>query len=204
MQTTVNQIKTKIKNHKRGKIFFIDDFIDLGTFESVKKSLQRLTNSGFLVRLARGIYWYPKKEKELFGMKFSGKPTLDEIAKTIAKRDNARIVPTGVYALNRLGLCTQVPANCVYLTDGSARRIRIGNGKGILLKHTSPKNLAFKSDLAMLITFALKELGEGNVTQDHLNKLKWKLKDVPKEIDIMQDAKLMPEWIRKLIPKFWR
>jgi len=55
MQTTINQIESKIKNYKRGKIFFIGDFADLGTPDAVKKSLQRLVNSGFLVRLAIGI-----------------------------------------------------------------------------------------------------------------------------------------------------
>jgi len=30
MQTAINQIKAKIKNYKRGKIFFTDDFADLG------------------------------------------------------------------------------------------------------------------------------------------------------------------------------
>jgi hypothetical protein len=120
MQATVNQIEIKIKNHKRGKIFFIDYFSALGTPEAVKKSLQRLVSSGLLVRLANGIYWYPKKEKELYGVKISGKPTLDEIARAIAKRDKARIVPTGVHALNLLNLSSQVPANVVYLTDGAA------------------------------------------------------------------------------------
>ena len=39
MQTTINQIKTKIKNYKRGKIFFTDDFAALGTPDAVKKAL---------------------------------------------------------------------------------------------------------------------------------------------------------------------
>jgi hypothetical protein len=94
MQHSVNKIESKIKNYKRGKIFFIDNFAALGTPDAVKKSLQRLTLAGLLVRLANGIYWYPKKEKELYGVKISGKPSLDEIACAIAKRDKARIVPT--------------------------------------------------------------------------------------------------------------
>ncbi|GHT23839.1 hypothetical protein AGMMS4957_15950 [Bacteroidia bacterium] len=79
---------------------------------------------------------------------------------------------------------------------------KIGNGKGILLKHTAPKNLAFKSDLAMLITFALKEITQPEVTQEHLDRLKYILQQVPKE-HILQDAKLMPEWIKKIIQKLY-
>ncbi|MCL2168102.1 MAG: DUF6088 family protein, partial [Lentimicrobiaceae bacterium] len=64
MQSTINHIETKIRKYKRGKIFFLDDFAALGTPDAVKKSLQRLVHSDLLVRLANGIYWYSKKEKE--------------------------------------------------------------------------------------------------------------------------------------------
>lgn len=102
MRTTADRVKNRIKNYKRGEILFHDNFADLGSPESIKKTLQRLTNSGYIERLANGIYWYPKKEKELYGVKISGKPTLDEIAKAIAKRDSARILPTGLHAPKQL------------------------------------------------------------------------------------------------------
>ncbi|GHT48865.1 hypothetical protein AGMMS49982_01030 [Bacteroidia bacterium] len=199
MQTTVNQIERKVKNHKRGKIFFIDDFAALGTPDAVKKSLQRLVQSGLLVRLATGIYWYPKKEKELYGVKLSGKPALDEIAKAIAKRDKARIVPTGVHALNLLNLSTQVPTNIVYITDGVARRVKIGNGKGILFKHTSEvKRLAYKSEFLMLIVSALREIGEGKITQEQTEIIKSHFSRISKQ-EFEADIKIMPVWIRKLL-----
>jgi len=90
--------------------------------------------------------------------------------------------------------------NIVFLTDGSPRKINIGKGKGILFKHTAPKNLAFQSELAMLIVFALKEIKQENVTQEHLDKVKSLLKKVPKS-EIMNDAKLMPAWIKSIIMK---
>lgn len=196
---SINQIENKIKNFKRGKIFFLDDFAGLGTPESIKKSLQRLTNSGLLVRLANGIYWYPKKEKEIYGIKISGKPTLDEIAKAIAKRDKARIVPTGIHALNLLNLSTQVPANIVYLTDGTARRISIGEGKGILFKHTSEvKRLTYKSEYLMLIVSALREIGEGNITDAQFDIIKEHFSKITKQ-EFETDLKLIPVWIRKML-----
>lgn len=198
MQTTANQIDKRIKNHKRGKIFFMEDFTALGTPEAVKKSLQRLVSSGLLVRLANGIYWYPKKEKELYGVKISGKPTLDEIAHAIVKRDKARIVPTGVHALNLLNLSTQVPANVVYLTDGAARHVNIGNGKGILFKHTSEvKRLAYKSEFLMLIVSALREIGEGKITDEQKEIIKGHFSHITKQ-EFETDLKLIPVWIHKL------
>jgi len=199
MQTTVNQIENKIRNYRRGKIFFIDDFASLGTPEAVKKSLQRLVNSNLLVRLANGIYWYQKKEKELYGVKISGKPTLDEIAKAIAKRDKVRIVPTGLLALNMLNLSTQVPANVVYLTDGTPRKINIGDGKGILFKHTSEvKRLAYKSEYLMLIVSALREIGENNITDEQLTIIKGHFSHITKQ-EFETDIKLIPVWIRKIL-----
>ena len=199
MQTVISQIENKINRHKRGKIFFLDDFAGLGTPDAIKKSLQRLTNSGLLVRLANGIYWFPKKGKELYGVQISGKPTLDEIAKAIAKRDKARIVPTGLHALNLLNLSTQVPANLVYLTDGTARKINIGEGKGILFKHTSEvKRLAYKSEYLMLIVSALREIGENNITDEQLAIIKNHFSNITKQ-EFDKDIKLIPVWIRKIL-----
>ena len=199
MQIVEIQIESKIKNYKRGKIFFSDDFAKLGTSDAVRKSLQRITNSGLLVRLANGIYWYPKKEKELHGVKISGKPTLNEIAKAIAKRDKARIVPTGVHALNLLNLSTQVPANVVYLTDGTTRKINIGEGKGICFKRTSEvKRLAYKSDYLMLIVSAMREIGENNITDEQLAIIKEHFSHITKQ-EFETDIKLMPVWIRKIL-----
>lgn len=196
---TINQIEKKIRRNKRGKIFFLNDFAIFGAPDAVKKSLQRLTNSGLLVRLANGIYWYPKKEKELYGIKISGKPTLDEIAKAIAKRDKARIVPTGLHALNLLNLSSQVPANVIYLTDGTARKINIDEGKGILFKHTSEvKRLAYKSEYLMLLVSAIREIGENNITDEQMAIIKDHFSNITKQ-EFETDIKLIPVWIRKIL-----
>lgn len=199
MQTTGSKIENKVKKYRRGKIFFIDDFAALGTPDAVKKSLQRLVQSGLLERLANGIYWYPKKEKELYGVKISGKPALDEIARAIAKRDKARIVPTGIHALNLLNISTQVPANVVYLTDGAARRVSIGNGKGILFKHTAEvKRLSYKSEFLMLLVSALREIGENKATPEQLEIIKSNFSKITKQ-EFETDIKLIPVWIRKIL-----
>ena len=199
-ESTHSQIEKAIKKKGRGKIIFSNDFSFIGTNIAIRHALSRLCKSGFILRLAEGIYLYPKIDKDLgLGVLY---PPIDAIAKSIAKKDKARIVPTGIFALNRLGLSTQVPANAVYLTDGSPRRIKVGKGKGILFKHTVPKNLAFRSDLAMLIVFALKEIKKEMVTQEHLDRLKYILQQAPKE-EILQDVELMPAWIKKLIIKLY-
>lgn len=196
MQSIDDKILSNIKKRGRGAIFFANDMVQYGQRQSVLKALERMAAAGTILRVARGIYCYPKIDKELgLGILY---PSLDEIAQAVAKRDKARIAPTGVYALNVLGLSTQVQMNVVYLTDGTARRLKVGNGKGILFKHTAPKNLAFKSKTAMYITSALKELGQSGVTQEHKAKIKEILQEEEKE-NVLSDAALIPSWIMDII-----
>lgn len=200
-QSIENKIIKKIKSNKRGKIFFADDFALLGSADSIRQALVSLQKSDLLVRVATGIYCYPKINKfEWLDEKYI-LPTIDEIARAIAKRDKIRVVPTASHALNALGLSTQVPTNVVYITDGAARRINVGKGRGILFKHTSEvRRLSFKSELLMLIDSALREIGEGKVRPHELEIIKEKLKYTTQK-DIDRDIDLMPVWIRKIILK---
>jgi len=203
MESVENKIRTEIKRRRRGKIFFATDFASFGSGEAVLKALQRLHKSGLLVRVATGIYSYPKFNKLKWVNDKYVLPSVDEIAHAIAKRDKIRIVPTGSYALNALGLSTQVVMNVVYITDGASRRIKVGGGKGILFKHTSEvRRLAFKSNLLMLIDSALREIGEGKVQPHRLDIIKEKLKYATQK-DIDNDIDLMPIWIRNIILKLW-
>jgi hypothetical protein len=199
MQSIINQIENKVKNSKRGKIFFQDDFATFGTPGAIRIALSRIEKKGLLVRVAHGIYAYPKLNKfEWLDEKYI-LPTIDEIAHAISKRDKIRIVPTASHALNALGLSTQVPANVVYITDGTARRIKVGKGRGILFKHTSNiRNLAYKSKLLMLIVLALREIGEGKVSDTQLAIIKEHFSHITKK-EFEADIKLIPLWIRKLL-----
>jgi len=187
------RIENKIKSMKRGSVLFPSNFDDIGNVEVVKKSLLRLENKKFLVRLAHGIYLYPKQDK-LLGVLY---PTIEEIAIAIAERDKARIIPTGTTALNKLALSTQIPMNIVFLTDGAPRSILVGK-RIIKLKRTSPKNLAVKGEITSLIIQALKEIGKNNVTAGQLEKIKIHLEKEKQEI-IAHDTKLAPVWISKIM-----
>jgi hypothetical protein len=197
MQSTYSQIESKIKKSKRGKLFFPDDFATFGTPVAIRLAFGRLQKSGLLMRVAHGIYYYPEIDKK-FGLGVIP-PSIEDVAYGIAKRDKIRIVPTGSYALNALGLSTQVVVNAVFITDGAARRIKIGNGKGILFKHTSEvRTLAYKSQLLMLIVSALREIGEGKIRENELAIIKEHFQKVAKK-DFEHDIKLMPLWVRKIL-----
>ena len=63
----------------------------------------------------------------------------------------------------KLGLSTQVTMNAVYLTDATAREIKIGN-RTIVFKRSAPRNFAYETDVFPLVVGAMKEIGEANVT----------------------------------------
>jgi hypothetical protein len=192
-QTTEFNILTKIRKAARGSLFFTEDFLSFGSAKAVSKVLERLVISNELQRVARGIYARLASDPYLGRLK----PTTEDIAEAIRRRDKARIIPTGSLALNALGLSTQVPINVVYYTDGSARKIELGNQR-IVFKKTSPKNLSAIGKISSLVILALKEIGQGNVTEEELKIILSHLKkEEPYRLE--HDIKIAPEWIRKIM-----
>jgi len=92
--------------------------------------------------------------------------------------------------------------NVVFLKDGSPRKIRLGNDKTITFKHTVPKKLAFTNKTAQLATFALKEIGQNSVNEEHLKTLKHVFTTI-NEKSFEEDCKLKPAWIGKIIKNFY-
>ena len=178
-----------------GALLMPADFSDLGSSEAVRISLFRLQKEGLIRRVAQGIYVRPKISK-LIGLLL---PSAEEVAEAIAKRDRIRTLPTGSYALNALGLSTQVPMNIVLLTDGSPREIRVGKRK-IKFKKTTPKNLLAKGKKSRLVMQALKEIGNGKVTAQEENKIIDLLRKED-EKDLKHDIALAPVWIQKIMKK---
>lgn len=187
------QVLDKIKRNTRGTLFFVDSFAKIGNAKAVNKALERLVKSSELERVATGIYVRPVIDD------YIGKvlPSIEEIAIAIAKRDRATIVPTGSYAMYKLGLTTQVPLNIVFYSDTSARKIRIGK-QTITFKKASSKNLSFVGEISTLAIQALRTIGKDQATDEEIKQIKKILKsENPKHLQ--HDLQLAPVWIRKLI-----
>ena len=122
------QIRERIELQGENTLYMVRDFADLNNDGLVTRALSRLEKEGMLVRISQGIYLYPMRNR--FGIL---KPSIDDIAVAIAQKDKAGIIPSGLTALNKLALSTQVTMNAVYLTDATAREIKIGN-RTIVLK----------------------------------------------------------------------
>ena len=198
-QSTYNIIKERVELSERGTLFFPDSFSALGSSDAVRSALVRLCQNNILIRVAQGIYYYPRIDTK-WG---SGiiPPSIEEIARGIAMRDKVRIAPTGSYAMYQLGLSTQIPANVVFMTDGSQRRISIGKGRGIFFKHSSNMRVfAFQSQLMELIVAAMREIGQDNITDEQITIINTHLDQVDRD-DYNHDIQLAPIWVRNTLLK---
>lgn len=187
------RLKKLIIEKPPGEIIFPADFLEFGSPEGVHMALSRVTDQKLITRLAKGIYVKPRIDEYLGTVL----PSLEEIAHAIAEKEHVIIRPTGAYALNKLGLSTQVPTKVVFLTNGSRRQIRIG--KGVLtFKPTTPRNLGAKNEIVFLAIQSLIELGEQNTTEKVKAILKDKLKVVPLVV-IREESKFAPHHVRKTL-----
>ncbi len=188
-----------VEQAKEGTIFIPDDFTTCGTPDAVRSGLSRLCRNGKLYRFAKGIYYIPLYDKWDGTLR---EPSLDAIALKIAQRDNARIIPTGAYALNKLGLSTQVPANIIYITDGSARQVKFGENKSITFRHSNDLgNFAYQSQLMQLVVLAMREIGEKTITDAQKGIIKSMITEHVSEQDFNHDIVLAPTWIKAILQR---
>lgn len=187
----INIIKSRIQMAQNGTLFFNNSFPEFDD-EYVGQILSDLAKDGIIHHLSRGVYL--KTEETRFGLVY---PPIEDIAKSIARRDNAQVIPTGATAQNILGLSTQVPMNAVFLTSGSARIIKLGS-RTITFRRAVPKNFAVQGRYTSLIVQALKSIGEENFSEDDFIHIQDITLRHPEPDTIEQDLAVMPSWIRKI------
>lgn len=186
------EILSKIRRSRKGTIFTPDSFLptDLRYSSNI---LSELTAKGKLLKIAHGIYLKPITTR--FGPIF---PPLMNIAKNIAKRDGAKILPSGATAENFLGFSTQLPMNSVFLTSGTPRKLKIGN-RTLTLKHSVPKTFNYHGDIMPILVLALKSIGKRNIDEIKLCKVTEILIKYPEEETWQHDIRMAPQWIRDII-----
>lgn len=190
--TAINAITSKVRRCPRGTIFFADSFPAVDE-KYAANVLSSLVDDGMLVRVTHGIYAKPTPTR--FGPLY---PSDQEVVKAIARRDRAKILPTGVATLNWLHYSTQVPMNMEFLTTGTARVIKLGD-RTIKLKKSAPKNFAYRGEIMPMLVLALRAIGKDNMTDEYMGITRQWLKDKPEEKTWREDVNLAPSWIKKII-----
>lgn len=190
-----NTIELKIGRLKPGDVFLPSDFKDLGTSTAIRKALSRLVEIGRVDRMGQGIYVIPKYDK-VFGKVL---PSIEQIANILAKKDHVKIKPSGQYALNKVGLSTQVPMRLVFLTSGHSKKIQIGKSV-IIFKATTAKKLSMKGEITSLLFLGLEELDLKNISSTQLEHIQMLIKKDTSE-NLKYNLRLAPAKVSDFIFK---
>lgn len=182
-----------IKGHRKGWVFTPSAFGNVGTPQSVGMALTRLTRKEVIRQIARGLYEVPHIHPSLGPVPAS----TEAIAKALAGRHAIRLQPAGAYAANALGLSEQVPARATFLTDGPSRRVKIGR-REIVLKRTTPRNMATAGRPSGMVIQALRWIGQKHVDDQVIARLRRALKPGDRAA-LAKDAHLAPAWIASIL-----
>lgn len=153
---------------RQGEAVPARDFLDLGGRAAVDQALSRLVRQGLIRRVGRGLYELPRIGKLL------GEPMVlspDELVQAWARKNGLRVVPSGAYSANLLGLSSQVPAKIVYYTNGRTRTLRLGP-YSVKLLNRGPKTMDVGGKIASLVFQALRHLGRSGVTPEVIERLR--------------------------------
>ena len=161
--------------------------LHLGNRDAVDQALSRLSRSGRLSRVCRGIYVRPVETR--FGPR---PPSVDKVIESLSALWGETIVPCGGAAANVLGLTTQTPVQSVYLTSGPNRKLKFGEGT-VQLRHAPKWQLVAPRRAAGDAVRALAWLGPHEVAES-LSVIGRKLS--AEDLDELAAARaMMPAWI---------
>lgn len=183
-------IARRLRRSKPGTVFTPALFASLGGRAAIDKALQRLVARGELRRLSRGLYDKPRQDL-LLGTLW---PTVDAVVTALSGKDRLRLQPTGAYAANLLGLSDQVPARVEFLTDGTSRTVKAGPML-IVLKRTTPRQMAAAGRTSGLVIQALRNLGPDHLTPQRLDRLRRTLPAEQRRA-LLDDLTLAPGWMQ--------
>ena len=188
-------IRTRINKLPNGSVFVVSDFTDIADYENAKKCLLRLEKEQVIRRIIRGIYDKPYYSNLINGY---AAPKIEETAKAIARNYNWVISPSGLTALNLLGLSTQVPNSYEYYSTGQYKEYRIGKIV-ISFKHKSSNQLLGLSYKSSLVVNAIKMLGK-DIDKQSINRISNHLSKSDKKI-ILIETRNVTKWIYDIIKR---
>jgi hypothetical protein len=143
-----------------------------------------------LRRRSRGLYDKPRQDP-LLGTLW---PSVDAVVAALTSQDKLRLQPTEAYAANLLGLSDPVPARVEFLTDGTSRTASAGPMQ-IVLKRTTPRQMAAAGRTSGLVIQALRSLGAEHLTPQRMSKLRRMIPAAQRRA-LLDGLTLAPAWLQ--------
>ncbi len=196
MRALGDKIIQRVRGYGRGqRVFTPKDFLHLGSRASVDQALSRLVKNGLLRRIARGLYDFPRMSSVL---KRHVPPSSDAVAAAVARKSASHLMPDGIVAAHNLGLTNAVPAKTIYVTDGTARTLKVGN-RTIQMKHASKFLIPWFGRQGAPVVQALGWLGANVAAQTKIvDALRKSLSDPVKQ-DLADGMDSMPAWMNLVV-----
>jgi len=193
MYSIEDKVLAKIYGMGRGWAFSQKDFLSIGSRGAIDQALSRLCHKGTIRRIARGLYDYPKCI-ESTGRMLS--PDYNQLANAIARKRGWQIYPSGVAALNLLGISSQVPSKLIYLSDGPTSTVEAGPWT-LHFKNTALREMKLKPQTALLVQ-AIKSYGRDRFDDEAIEKFRKALHngDCRK---ILKDAQGITDWVYEIV-----
>lgn len=180
--------------YKKLGAFTASDFLEFARYDAIRKSLDRLEDSNQIRRIIRGVYDRPRINRRFNMLE---PPKIEDVAYAIARQYNWYICPSGNFALNKLGLSTQVPARYVFVSNGPYVSYTI-EGIRLIFKHTTSREITMFSYITQLVIQAIKAIGRINISQDDIMYLRKTLNYKDKNT-LLNEGRRTSIWIYEVI-----
>ncbi len=190
--TAIEKIRQYIDKLEKGQTFSAKNLYHLASTDNVRQALGRLTQSGEITRVSRGVFIKPEHVKNIGEVL----PSVHELTAMLAESAGEHISIHGAEAARQLQLTTQVPMRPVYYTTGHSRKLKFGSHT-IELRHMSPKKLQASKSITGKVIAALSYLGQESVTLDTIQTLQNKLSK-EEFSKVTQELVHMPGWMANL------
>ena len=187
------KVKEIISSHNSGWVFTHVDFNGVGSLATVERVLSRLTISGEIKRIRRGIYYIPENSR--WG---EVPPAQSNIIKALSRSMNTDFIPDGANALYQLGLTQQVPMKQVYLTDKQISTISIGK-TNMEFKKVSPKKLSGAKSGVSVYLSALEYLGKEEALQESVKSKVANTIDKSMLSELEEASESRAVWVREVV-----
>jgi hypothetical protein len=192
----MTRLKAKIKRAPKSTIFLFSDFAPLGNPNTVRVNVKNLVDHDELQSIMPGIYMKPNYD-EILQMNIP--PSPESIARAYARKHNWRIAPTGNFAVNLMGLDTQVPNALEFVSSGPTKKLTLPDGRLVSFRHISNRD-SLMSELSATVVEVLKFIGKNNISTEQLETIRRHLTDAEYR-KLVRESKYSRKWVVEEIRK---
>ena len=185
------EIRSHILRRKPGLPFSAQDLRRFGNPGTVYMVLSRLVRERVARRIGWGLYVAASPAARRPGISAA------ELAAAVARSKGERVQVTGAEAVYRLGLTTDRPRECLYLTSGPSKRVKAG-AVSVELQHDFSPAMLGAGTQAGIVLAALRHLGPDGITARDLVTIRRKITRATAR-QLRRYRPLVPEWMRDYV-----